>query len=67
MIIFVIVYILSYSRKNSQKFGEQYKKGIPIEVVPMAYVPIQNKIEETYGGTIKIRMALLKAVNIFII
>ncbi|KAH0949068.1 hypothetical protein HN011_004702 [Eciton burchellii] len=47
--------------KNSQKFGEQYKKGIPIEVVPMAYVPIQNKIEETYGGTIKIRMALLKA------
>jgi len=68
MIIFVIIYILSfYFRKNSQKLGEQYKKGIPIEVVPMAYVPIQSKIKDTYGGIIKIRMALSKAVNIFII
>lgn len=54
-------------RKNSQKLGEQYKKGIPIEVVPMAYVPIQRRIESTYGGVAKIRMAVAKAVNIFII
>ncbi|CAL1685838.1 unnamed protein product [Lasius platythorax] len=47
--------------KNSQKLGEQYKKGIPIEVVPMAYVPIQHRIEKTYGGTAKIRMAVAKA------
>jgi len=55
-----------YFRKNSQKLGDQYKKGIPIEVVPMAYVPIQHKIENTYGGTAKIRMALAKAVSIHI-
>lgn len=55
-----------YFRKNSQKLGDQYKKGIPIEVVPMAYVPVQRKIEDTYGGTAKIRMALAKAVNTYL-
>ncbi|GAB1860518.1 ribose-5-phosphate isomerase [Camponotus japonicus] len=54
------VVIADYT-KNSQKLGEQYKKGIPIEVVPMAYVPIQDRIERTYGGSAKIRMALAKA------
>ncbi|XP_050458559.1 ribose-5-phosphate isomerase [Cataglyphis hispanica] len=54
------VVIADYT-KNSQKLGQQYKKGIPIEVVPMAYVPIQRRIERTYGGTAKIRMALAKA------
>lgn len=47
--------------KNSEKLGQQYKKGIPIEVVPMAYVPIQRKIEDCYGGDVKIRMAVAKA------
>lgn len=50
-------------RKNSEKFGDQYKKGIPIEVVPMAYVPTKTKIEEMYGGCAKIRMAIAKAVR----
>ncbi|XP_070171091.1 ribose-5-phosphate isomerase [Polyergus mexicanus] len=54
------VVIADYT-KNSQKLGQQYKKGIPIEVVPMAYIPIQHRIERTYGGTAKIRMALAKA------
>lgn len=49
----------------SQKFGENYKKGIPIEVVPMAYVPIQRKIENKFGGTVKLRIAVAKAVNIY--
>lgn len=53
------VVIADYT-KNSQKLGEQYKKGIPIEVIPMAYVPIQDRIERTYGGSVKIRMALAK-------
>ncbi|XP_076630735.1 ribose-5-phosphate isomerase [Colletes latitarsis] len=54
------VIIADYT-KNSQRLGEQYKKGIPIEVVPMAYIAIQRRIESTYGGTIKVRMALAKA------
>lgn len=31
----------------------------------MAYVAIQRRIEDNYGGDIKIRMALAKAVSIF--
>lgn len=41
--------------------GEQYKKGIPIEVVPMAYVPIKEKIEKRFGGKLNLRMAVSKA------
>jgi len=31
----------------------------------MAYIPIKRKIEAGYGGIVKIRMAVAKAVNIF--
>lgn len=55
-----LVIIADYT-KNSQTLGEQYKKGIPIEVVPMAHVPIQRKIQDAYGGTVQLRMALSKA------
>ncbi|XP_066991619.1 ribose-5-phosphate isomerase isoform X2 [Anabrus simplex] len=47
--------------KESQNLGEQYKKGIPIEVIPMAYVPIQNRIEAKYGGKAELRLAKAKA------
>ncbi|XP_014211333.1 ribose-5-phosphate isomerase [Copidosoma floridanum] len=47
--------------KNSQRLGEQYKKGLPIEVVPMAYVPIMRKIEDEFGGEVELRMAKAKA------
>lgn len=53
-------------RKNSQNFGEQYKKGIPIEVVPMAYVPVQRKITSMYKGCAKLRMAVAKAVSAYL-
>ncbi|XP_078033631.1 ribose-5-phosphate isomerase [Augochlora pura] len=55
-----LVIVADYT-KNSQKLGEQYKKGIPIEVIPMAYIAIQKRIEENYGGHVKMRMALAKA------
>lgn len=55
-----LVVIADYT-KNSKKLGEQYKKGIPIEVVPMAYVPIRNKVAAKYGGSLKLRMAVAKA------
>lgn len=47
--------------KDSKKLGEYYKKGIPIEVIPMAYLPIKQKIEREFGGTSKLRMAFAKA------
>ncbi|XP_003484780.1 ribose-5-phosphate isomerase [Bombus impatiens] len=53
--------IIADYTKNSQKLGENYKQGIPIEVVPMAYTVIQKRIEDNYGGFVKVRMALAKA------
>lgn len=47
--------------KDSTNLGDQYKKGIPVEVVPLAYVPIKQKIESQFGGELHLRMALAKA------
>ncbi|KAJ0179322.1 hypothetical protein K1T71_005034 [Dendrolimus kikuchii] len=55
-----LIVIADYT-KDSVKLGDRYKKGIPIEVVPMAYVPIKNKILAMYGGEIKLRNAVAKA------
>ncbi|XP_055533954.1 ribose-5-phosphate isomerase [Wyeomyia smithii] len=55
-----LIIIADYT-KNSKKLGEQYKKGIPIEVIPMAYVPIRDKISSSYGGKLLLRMAVAKA------
>lgn len=55
-----LVVIADYT-KDSVKLGDRYKKGIPIEVIPMAYVPIRNKIIQNYGGEIKLRAAIAKA------
>ncbi|KAJ3073735.1 hypothetical protein HDU98_000798 [Podochytrium sp. JEL0797] len=43
-------------RKESKALGVQWTKGIPVEVIPMAYVPIQNKIVQL-GGKSVLRMA----------
>lgn len=42
--------------------GQKWKKGVPIEVIPMACKPIQNKIEAKYGGEAVLRMCTDKAV-----
>lgn len=55
-----LIIIADYT-KNSHKLGEQYKKGIPIEVVPMAYLPIKTQIENLLGGAVELRMAKAKA------
>jgi len=52
--------IIADFRKDSNFLGEKWKKGIPIEVIPMAYVPIMNKINKM-GGDPKLRMAQSKA------
>eukprot|EP00116_Pleurobrachia_bachei_P000690 sb/3460952/ len=38
-----MVVIADY-RKKSQHLGQQWSKGIPIEVLPMAYVPVMGKL-----------------------
>ncbi|KAI8440199.1 hypothetical protein MSG28_001587 [Choristoneura fumiferana] len=55
-----MIVIADYT-KDSSKLGDRYKKGIPIEVVPMAYVPIKNKVIALFGGDVKLRSAIAKA------
>ncbi|KAG5671812.1 hypothetical protein PVAND_001987 [Polypedilum vanderplanki] len=47
--------IVADHTKNSEYLTEKYKK-IPIEVTPIAYIPIKNRIESLFGGDLKLRM-----------
>ena len=53
-----VVIIVDF-RKKSEKLGENWKKGVPIEVIPMAYTPIMKKFENL-GGKPVLRMAQSK-------
>eukprot|EP00466_Bigelowiella_natans_P012505 jgi/Bigna1/34552/e_gw1.6.93.1 len=52
--------VIADYRKESKTLGEKWKKGVPIEVVPMAYSVIMKRIEEM-GGKPVLRMAQKKA------
>jgi ribose 5-phosphate isomerase A len=52
--------VIADFRKNSDYLGEKWKKGIPIEVIPLSYIPLMKKFE-TLGGKPKLRMAKAKA------
>jgi ribose 5-phosphate isomerase A len=52
--------VIADFRKKSKNLGENWKKGIPIEVIPLAYVPIMKKLEKL-GGKSVLRMAQAKA------
>ncbi|MHA1519855.1 MAG: ribose 5-phosphate isomerase A [Promethearchaeota archaeon] len=54
-----LVIVADY-RKDSHLLGEKWKKGIPIEVIPFAYVPVMKKLE-LMGGKPTLRMAKSKA------
>lgn len=54
-------YVVADFRKDSSKFGDNWKKGVPIEVVPMAWKPVKFKIESLFDGVAKLRMAAKKA------
>lgn len=54
---------LLFSRKDSEALGQQWRKGIPIEVIPMAWVPISRVIARRFGGEANLRMAVSKAVS----
>ncbi len=47
-------------RKNSKILGTNWKRGIPIEVIPMAYFPIMKKLKNL-GGKPVLRMAQSKS------
>lgn len=51
-------------RKKSDRLGEQWKKGVPIEVIPMAYVPVSRALTKKFGGVVELRMAVNKAVSV---
>ena len=54
-------------RKKSNKLGQNWKNGIPIEVHPMSYKLVQETIEKMYRGKAELREysgAKSKAVNI---
>ncbi|KAI8791878.1 ribose-5-phosphate isomerase [Biomphalaria glabrata] len=55
------LFIIADTRKNSEVLGTSWKKGIPIEVLPMAYRPVQLKIAQLLGGKPLLRMASQKA------
>jgi ribose 5-phosphate isomerase A len=55
-----ILIIVADFRKNSKFLGENWKKGVPIEVIPMAYKAIMKKLEQL-GGKPILRMAIAKA------
>ncbi|KAJ7313371.1 hypothetical protein JRQ81_004674 [Phrynocephalus forsythii] len=53
--------VIADYRKKSKSLGEHWKKGIPIEVIPMAYVPITRAVTTRFGGVAELRMAVNKA------
>ncbi|XP_052351838.1 ribose-5-phosphate isomerase isoform X2 [Oncorhynchus keta] len=47
--------------KDSSVLGQQWKKGVPVEVIPVAYVPVSRTIAKRFGGEAVLRMAVSKA------
>ncbi|XP_074610660.1 ribose-5-phosphate isomerase-like [Acropora palmata] len=52
--------IIADARKDSKELGQSWKRGIPVEVIPMAYVPVMKKME-MLGLKPVLRMAKAKA------
>ncbi|XP_070261943.1 ribose-5-phosphate isomerase [Myotis yumanensis] len=53
--------VIADFRKDSKNLGDQWHKGIPIEVIPMAYVPVSRAVTQKFGGVVELRMAVNKA------
>jgi len=52
--------VIADERKNSSQLGSSFKY-IPIEVLPLAYKPLQEAIKAKFGGSPDLRMAKAKA------
>uniref|UniRef100_A0A3P8PN73 Ribose-5-phosphate isomerase n=1 Tax=Astatotilapia calliptera TaxID=8154 RepID=A0A3P8PN73_ASTCA len=53
--------VIADYRKDSKALGQQWKKGVPVEVIPMAHVPVSRTIAKRFGGEANLRMAVSKA------
>ena len=53
--------IVADYRKQAGVLGEQWKKGVPIEVLPFAYKPVLLKLKEEFQAKALVRMSLTKA------
>lgn len=42
-------------RKRSVKLGQNWQRGVPLEVLPSAYKLVQDTIEKRYGGKAVLR------------
>lgn len=49
--------VIADSRKNSSKLGQQWKKGVPIEVISDAHQPIIRTIKEKMHGKVTLRIS----------
>eukprot|EP01006_Ploeotia_vitrea_P016459 TRINITY_DN47137_c0_g1_i1.p1 TRINITY_DN47137_c0_g1~~TRINITY_DN47137_c0_g1_i1.p1 ORF type:complete len:264 (+),score=130.28 TRINITY_DN47137_c0_g1_i1:38-829(+) len=57
----IFVVVADY-RKEADTLGTKWTKGVPIEVIPSAYVPIRNRIQKIKGAkSVTLRMAKAKA------
>ncbi|XP_028391466.1 ribose-5-phosphate isomerase-like [Dendronephthya gigantea] len=52
--------VVADERKDSKQFGQQWKRGVPVEVIPMAYSPVMLAMKGL-GLTPVLRMAKEKA------
>ncbi|CAG2161863.1 unnamed protein product [Oppiella nova] len=55
-----LIIVADYT-KESTDLGLKWTKGLPIEVIPMAYKTVTNKIEKQFKGSAVLRMAKAKA------
>ncbi len=53
--------IIADFTKNSKRLGQNWTKGVPIEVIPMSHIIVKKKIEKLFGGVAELRMAKAKA------
>ena len=52
--------VIADYRKNSERLGQSWDY-VPLEVIPMAYKPVQQNIVRRWGGEVRLRMAQNKA------
>ncbi len=51
------------NRKWSKNLGDKWEKGIPIEVLPIAYKITKKEIEKQLGGEVLVRQGTEKIVS----
>ncbi len=55
------------NRKWSKKLGEKWEKGVPIEVLPLAYLITKKEIEKQLGGEVVVREGTGKLVRFLLL